>query len=167
MLSLLVLRMNTTFLSTGEVMYNTKFEVLAVSLGTSMIEEANSKAFDHNTDTNSVSLVTALTLKSALGPEPGETFATFNDFDDFNNYEKTDTIKIVNSYEKTDTADAKANIWNVIFKTKCRVSYIDPVNPDAYLNDRSWHKKIDVEVTSPAMQDTVRLSSVFSYWFFR
>lgn len=150
LLSLLVLRMNTTFLSTGEVMYNTKYGVLAVSLGTSMIEEANSKSFDCNTDTNSVSSLSSITAPSSLGPDSGESFSNFNDFDDFNNYQKTDTT-----------------MPGTVFNIKCQVGYVDTLNPDVFINQKTWHKRILVTVTSPSMQDTVRLSSVFSYWFFR
>ncbi|MCU7496885.1 MAG: hypothetical protein HF314_10320 [Ignavibacteria bacterium] len=150
LLSLLVLRMNTTFLSTGDVMYNTKYGVLAVSLGTSMIEEANSKSFDCNTDTNSVYTLAAITDPVSLGPEPGENFITFNDFDDFNNYEKVDST-----------------MPSAVFKIRCKVGYINPSNPDVFVSQKTWHKKILVTVTSSSMQDTVRLSSVFSYWFFR
>lgn len=142
--------MNTTFMSTGDVMYNTKYGVLAVSLGTSMIEEANSKSFDCNTDTNYVSTLDSVTAVTDLGPEAGETFSNFNDFDDFNNYEKIDTTM----------PSAK-------FKIQCKVGYVDPGNPDVFVNKKTWHKLIKVTVTSPSMQDTVRLSSVFSYWFFR
>ncbi|HEX2869034.1 MAG TPA: hypothetical protein VHO03_18480 [Ignavibacteriales bacterium] len=150
LLSMLVLRMNTTFMSTGDVMYNTKYGVLAVSLGTSMIEEANSKSFDCNTDTNSVSSLSAITAPSSLGPEPGETVSSFNDFDDYNNYQKIDT-----------------SMPSAEFKIQCKVGYIDASNPDQFVNQKTWHKKILVTVTSPSMRDTVRLSSVFSYWFFR
>lgn len=150
LLSLLVLRMNTTFMTTGDVMYNTKYGVLAVSLGTSMIEEANSKSFDCTTDTNAVSSLTAITAPASLGPEAGETPVTFNDFDDFNNYIRVDS-----------------SMPSAVFTIRCKVGYINPDSPDVFVNQRTWHKRILVTVTSPSMQDTVRLSSVFSYWFFR
>lgn len=150
LLSLLVLRMNTTFMSTGDVMYSTKYGVLAVSLGTSMIEEANAKSFDCNTDTNSVSTLTSITDPLSLGPEAGETVSTYNDFDDYNNYERVDST-----------------MPSAVFRIRCKVGYINPSNPDVFVNQKTWHKKIQVTVTSASMQDTVRLSSVFSYWFFR
>ncbi|MGE5432256.1 MAG: hypothetical protein ACM3QX_14335 [Syntrophomonadaceae bacterium] len=150
LLSMLVLRMNTTFMSTGDVMYNTKYGVLAVSLGTSMIEEANSKSFDCNTDTNSVSALTQITEPVSLGPEAGETSETFDDFDDYNNYLRVDST-----------------MPSAVFTIRCKVGYVDPANPDVFVNQKTWHKRIQVTVTSPSMQDTVRLSSIFSYWFFR
>jgi len=150
LLSLLVIRMNTTIMATGDVMYNTKYSVLAVSLGTSMIEEANSKSFDSNTDTNSVSSLNQITDPANLGPDSGETFATYNDFDDFNNYERVDST-----------------MPSAVFKMQCKVGYVKDTNPDQFVSQKTWHKRILVTVTSRSMQDTIRLSSIFSYWFFR
>ncbi|MBU2494138.1 MAG: hypothetical protein KJ571_16040 [Bacteroidetes bacterium] len=151
LLTLVIVRVNNGFLSTDSVLMRSKFGVLAVSLATSMIEEANGKAFDHNTDTTSVSAITQLT--STLGPETGETYSTFNDFDDYHNYLR---------YTATDST-----IVSAPFKIYCRVNYINPSDPDDSSATRTWHKKIYVEVSSPNMEDTIKMSSVFSYWFFR
>jgi len=151
LLTLVIMRVNNGFLSTDEVLMRSKFGVLAVSLATSMIEEANGKAFDNNTDTTSVSSTTQLT--NSLGPESGETYADFNDFDDYDNYIRY-TI-------------ADSTIVSAPFKIVCRVNYINPADPDDSTNTRTWHKKIFVEVSSPNMEDTVKMSSVFSYWYFR
>ncbi|MGE5399509.1 MAG: hypothetical protein ACM3S2_03840 [Ignavibacteriales bacterium] len=150
LLSLLILRMNNNFLSTGDVMYNTKYGVLAVSLGTSMIEQANSKSFDSQTDTNSVSSLNSLTDPSALGAEPGEQYTDYNDFDDFNNYVRVDS-----------------SMPSAKFTISCKVGYVQSGNPDVIVNQKTWHKRILVTVSSPSMEDTVKLSSVFSYWYFR
>ena len=48
LLTVVILRVNTNFFNTSNLMYETKFGVMAVSLGTSIIEEASSKAFDAN-----------------------------------------------------------------------------------------------------------------------
>lgn len=151
LLTLVILRVNNGFLSTDEVLMRSKFGVLAVSLATSMIEEANGKAFDHNTDTTSVSSTTDLT--NTLGPESGESYPDFNDFDDYDNFIR---------YTQDDTT-----IVSAPFQIICRVNYINPANPDDSTNTRTWHKKIYVEVSSPYMEDTIRMSSIFSYWYFR
>ena len=153
LLSLVLLRVNNNFLSTSTVLFESKFGVLAVSLATSVIEEANSKAFDHNTDTNSVADLTELTPSASLGPEGTEVYETFNDFDDFDGYHRNTA---------SDTTIISAE-----FDIDCVVDYINPSNPDATTTNRTWHKKITVTVTSPSMQDTVRMSSIYSYWYFR
>ena len=150
LLSMVILRTNTSFLMTDSVLYDTKFEVLAVSIGTSLIEEANSKAFDTETDTTTVASTGDLTLASTLGPESGETYLIYNDFDDFN------------GYTRVDSSMPSAN-----FNISCRVSYVGQDNPDLELSLRTWHKKITVDVSSISMTDTISMSSIYSYWFFR
>lgn len=148
LLSLVILRVNNNFLSTNTVLLTSKFGVLGVSLATSIIEEANGKAFDQNTDTTTV---TATNQLSTIGPESGEVYPNFNDFDDF------DGLSIVDSTMPT----AK-------FKIDCEVDYINTTNPDVPVAIKTWHKRIFVTITSPSMpEDTVRMSSIFSYWFFR
>lgn len=153
LLSLVIIRINNGFLTTSGTLLNSKIGVLAVSLATSMIEEASGKAFDENTDTTAVH---QLSMLSNLGTDAGETADTlFDDFDDYNNFIKTIDI------ESSDR-----------FTVKCKVDYINPSNPSVAVNQKTWHKKITVFITSPGMknetrQDTVKISTVFSYWYFR
>lgn len=160
LLGITILGINGKFLNTSSVLYNTKFGVLAVSLGTSIIEEANGKAFDLAGSSNAITNLSQLTAPSGLGPASGEYYPNFNDFDDYNWLNKTDTIKI----------DSKTF---AVFNTFCRVYYVSETNPSIISSVRTWHKRIDVAVTSPSMknannqQDTVKLSSVYSYWKFR
>lgn len=153
LLSLVILRVNNSFFSTSSVMLDTKFGVLAVSLATSIIEEANSKAFDKATDTTSVSVTTSLTPVASLGPETGESYPHFNDFDDFNGYSRS-TV-------------GDTTFQSAVFNANSVVRYINPSNPNINAGSPTWHKKIIVTVTSPSMADTIRLSSIFSYWYFR
>ena len=154
LLTLVILRVNRGFLTTNTAMMETKFDVLAVSLGTSMIEEASGKAFDQNTDTASVTSTASL---SSLGPDGSEVYPNFNDFDDYNGF-----IKIV-KYDSSDTTFKSAD-----FKIKCDVGYINPSNPEVLMTSpKTWHKRLNVEVTSNSMVDTIRLSTVYSYFYFR
>jgi hypothetical protein len=148
LLSAIVLRVNTSNLNNETVRDKAQYGVLATSISTSIIEEAQSKAFDHNTDTNSVSLLNQ--LSSALGPEGSETEETFNDFDDYNGYTKRDST-----------------MPSAIFDIACEVVYINPNDIEGYTSNRTWHKKINVTISSPFSPDTFRTSSIFSYWFFR
>ncbi len=147
LLSLVVLRVNNGFLSTNTVMMESKFGVLAVSLATSMIEEANGKAFDHNTDSNAVTSTTEL---SSLGPESGEVYPNFNDFDDYDNLFRVDST-----------------LPSAVFQIMCDVDYVTSANPEAVSGSKTWHKKITVAVTSESMTDTVKMSTIYSYFYFR
>ena len=148
LLSTIVLRFNRAVLTSDEVMYNSKFNVLASSLCTSIIEEARGKAFDENTDSNSVSTVGE--LSTTLGPEYGETYETFNDFDDFNGFVKVDST-----------------MPSAVFYVTSKVTYIEATNPIKVTANRTWNKMITVTVLSPSMRDPVKMSSTYSYWFFR
>ncbi len=153
LLTLVILRINNVFFSTSSVMLDTKFGVMAVSLGSSIIEEANSKAFDAATDSSSVSDLSSLTAPSSLGPASGEVYPNFNDFDDFNGF--------------TKSTEGDSTFQSAVFNIDCKVVYINPSNPNVDAGVKTWHKKLTVTVTSPSMKDTVRLSTIFSYWYFR
>ncbi|MGE5621331.1 MAG: hypothetical protein ACM3U0_02025 [archaeon] len=158
LLSIVIIRMNDTSSAAEDVIYNSSFGVLATSLSTSVIEEANRKHFDSTTDTMFITDLAPLTDASRLGCETGEdpnNIASFNDFDDFNNYTKIDS-----------------SMPSAIFKISCRVGYVDDSNPDKFVNNKTWHKKLTVYVTSrymhgvrdPKKFDTLKVSSIFSYW---
>lgn len=147
LLSVVILRVNNNFLSTSSSLLDTKFGVLATSLATSIIEEASGKAFDLATVDSDV---TSLSSLSSCGPAYGEYYPNFNDFDDFNGLVKIDST-----------------MPSAVFKIACQVNYISPSNPDNFVGYKTWHKKMTVEVTSPSMEDTVRMSTVYSYFYYR
>lgn len=145
-LSLTVLRMNNNILGTEEVVLDSKIGVLATSLGTSIIEDASKLAFDDNTKANPISSLTALTPSLSLGQEIE---GVFDDFDDYHNYVQHDTI------------------YTIPFSSHCTVSYIEPKDLNASLSTRTWHKKLTISISSPFSRDTLELSTIYSYWFFR
>jgi len=150
LLSILLLRVNRTFLTTDQVMYDSKFEVLAFSLGSSMMDEIKLMAFDEKTINTAVTDPNQLTPPGTFGPESGETFATFDDVDDFDDY-----TRVV------------SNLPSAVYTLRCIVQCVTSATPDVSTSVRTWNKKISVTVTSPSMTDTVRVATVISYWFFR
>jgi len=148
LLSVMILRVNSSFLSTDTVVQETKFGVLAVSLASSFIEEASKKSFDEATIANSLTDSTQLSYK--LGLESHESYSNCDDFDDYNGLDSTIT-----------------NLPSATFRVKCKVSYINSSSPDGSVNHQTWNKKLTVSVSSPFSRDTVKLSSVFSYFYFR
>jgi len=149
LLSTLILRVNNNFAGNTATVYDSKFVILATSVGASVIEEAMGKAFDEATADSSITGLTDLTAPNKLDPETGEVHSTFNDFDDYNGYNKIDST-----------------MPSAVFKISCGVVYVDPGSPDVTSSVKTWTKKISVTVTSVSMTDTVRLSSLFSYWVF-
>ena len=151
LLTLTVLRVNNTIIQTDSIMQESKFGILATSIATSLIEKASKKAYDANTFDDAVSNTSELTPATSLGPNSGEnTPDEFNDFDDFNGY--TEQI---------------SNLPSATYDVSCEVCYINPNIPNGKLNIQSWHKRMTVTVSSPFSQDTIKLSTIFSYWHFR
>ena len=146
-LSLTMLRVNKSFVTSAASLDESKFSVLALSLASSVIEEAHSKAYDESTVEDAANTVDL--FSSSLGPD-NESYAEFDDCDDYNGYQKT-----------------ISNIPSADFNIYCTVTYVNPSAPDVNAATKTWNKKITVMVTSPSMKDTVRVSSIFSYWYFR
>ncbi len=165
LLTLVILRINDTFLNSDSILRRSKFGILSVSLATSIIEEASNKAFDEVTLSGRILSSDELTASSSFGPDTTpdsvESYAEFDDFDDFDGY-------IINTKDDSTFLSVEFTGW-------CTVEYVDPEDPDSSLSgaDKSFHKKITVYVTSESMYnfytetyDTLEMSSVFSYWFF-
>ncbi|MBK8944869.1 MAG: hypothetical protein IPM32_06290 [Ignavibacteriae bacterium] len=156
LLSIVIINVNRNSLTNTQNMDQTKYEILAVSLGNAVIHEAFSKAFDEETANNNiVNDEDELTL--SLGHESGE--LNRKDFDDFDDY---------NYYSENTKSDS--TIISADFNINCRVFYVDPNVSLDYVNNRTYHKRIEVSVTSPFLnegQDTVKLSKINSHFYFR
>lgn len=158
LLSLVILNSNRNALSSTTSMAENKYNILAISLGTALIEEAFSKSFDqYTTDGQQVDDITDLT--QSLGPGSSETTRDdFNDFDDYNNY--------------IDSTSADTTLQSAEFIIRSKVYYVDPATSNKLtpVTYRTWHKRMDVFISSPFInegQDTVRLSKVYSHYYFR
>ena len=149
LLSLTILRVNNSILITDSIMQDSKLGVLATSVATSIMEEANKKAFDENSVNDAVLDLSALTSSGSLGPNNGESPGTYDDFDDYNGYTKKDTVNTID------------------FKIVCDVTYIDPDNIDGLSIQKTWHKKMNVTITSSFLNHALTFSCVYSYWHFR
>lgn len=150
-LTQMAVRINGSILQTQDVMQNSKFGLAAISLATSIIEEANKSAFDENTIDDMLVSPTGLTARTSFGPDAGETHrGLYDDFDDWHGFQITDTT-----------------LMSAHYKINCAVNYIDPSNPNVNLSTKSFHKKLTVYVSSVSMLDTVSITTVYSYWKFR
>jgi len=145
LLSLNIMSVNTRILRTDEVALNSKIGVLATSIGTSIIEDASKLPFDEKTKNDAVVNLSQLTS----APFTIENSGVYDDFDDYNGYTKIDTV------------------FTIPFKAVCEVNYVNPANLNGFTNSKTWHKKLTIKISTPFSQDTIKLSSVYSYWYFR
>lgn len=150
LMGLTVITVNATFSQHGMVLERTEVGVYATSLATSVIQEATGKAFDEATVDSVVATTGDFTHPGNLGPESGESYPAFDDFDDYNGMVRTVDM------QGTD-----------IFTIMTSVQYVQDSNPSSMSVNRTYHKRIDIAVAGSLSADTVRMSSIYSYWSFR
>jgi len=155
LLSFLVLRFNSVHLTSAQSSYNAKFGIVATSLANSLIEEAKDKAFDKVALDTTIAINSPTVFSTTLGPD-GETYPNFNDFDDYNNLVFYDDKSLTNP--QTGAAS--------VFEIRAKVNYVDDTtDPLTITNTKTYHKQIVVSVFNPSMLDTVKVSTIYSYWY--
>ena len=166
--SFTVLLTNRSSLQHGTIINQTQIDVYAVSLAQAKIEEASGKSFDQYSasDTlgngNAITALSQLTDPTHLGKESGENYPDFNDFDDYNYFSGNNPFKIY--VPGVDT-----------FRIQTTVFYVDTTDPNGQSNFRTWHKKMIVKVwptispwtSDTPKPDTVIMTYIYSYWWFR
>jgi hypothetical protein len=175
LLGFTVLLTNRSSLQFGTVINQTEIDIYAVSLAESIIEEAAGKGFDHYSASDTISSGTCITTLSQLtdpnllGKESDDVYTetnhNYDDFDDYNSWSVTPYVTYVAGVDS--------------FHIKAEVFYVDTTNPDLKVTTRTWHKKMIVKVwptitpwgeskaSGKAKPDTVILSYLYSYWWFR
>lgn len=159
LLTFLILRFNSIQLTTAETAYNAKFGIIAISLANSLIEEAKDKVFDEAVLDTTKTIYYATDFSSVLRSETGEVYPNFDDFDDYNGpdgegFFYLDTLSLRNPQTGVYTR----------FEIRSNVEYVSDTNPNVKSSINTYHKKLNVSVFSDAMIDTVKISTVFSYW---
>ncbi|GMU86011.1 MAG: hypothetical protein AMXMBFR48_12530 [Ignavibacteriales bacterium] len=150
MLTMLAVRMNSNILRTQDITQNSKFGLTAISLASSRIELAARLAFDENSLNNPLTGTSSLSLPYSFGPDSGETAASqFDDVDDYHQFAETDS-----------------SLPSAVYTITSKVEYLEPVNLTVS-STPTWHKQFTVYVSSISMQDTVMMSTILSYWYFR
>ena len=156
LLSLVIVNVNRNSLTNTNNMDETKYKILATSLANTIIEEAFSKAFDEQT-ANGLLVNSESQLSLNLGKDSGElNRKDFDDYDDYNNY--------------SENTKSDSTIISADFTFNCKVFYVDPFVSLDSVSNRTYHKRIEVCVTSPFLnegQDTVKLSKINSHFYFR
>lgn len=173
-LGALILQSNSIILSSTETLTASEIDASAISLASSVMEEASGKLFDEAINDTTVSALTDPgQLSASLGPDGGEryrdttgTHPIFNDFDDFNGL-----FVVFKSTSPADSAPTPGANWEFAvpdlrgkYYVHVSVSYVNPPNLDVTAPGRTWHKKMTLTVTSPSSAATVVLPWVMSFW---
>jgi hypothetical protein len=173
LLGIIILSANTTFRENERVVTDSEFGIAAVSLATSLIEEAEGKAFDEACTDSGVTVLSLLTPKAMFGPKGTESYRTTDttktDYDDLSDFDGF-SIEFVNDTTKPKIAQYRGESkgFRADYFLRAQVDYVNAGNGSADLNNtaltRTWHKKLTVTVTSPSSVDTLTLSTIISYW---
>ncbi len=168
LLGILVLNANKTVIETNDIQNTSEFGITAVSLATSLVEEANGKMFDQViADSTTPALTSPTSLSTTLAKEAGVSYRgvkDFNDFDDFNNL----LLVFRNPIDSTVVSGADKVIIvpgiRALYTVRCKVCYINPPNLDAVYGSKTWHKRLTVTVKSPSFPDSLVYPTIMSYW---
>ncbi len=152
-LGTVILTTNRSLNDTSAVLMHSNIGLEEVSLATSIMEEAEGKAFDQNTDSNAVTSTSQLTPASLLGQENNNP----NDLDDFDDYNG------LNNQGLRETFQLSTGTYVVLTRV-CYVPSNDPSGPAS--TTQTWNKRMDIWVWNTLTPDTVKMSTVYSYWNF-
>jgi hypothetical protein len=157
-----VVSINRTFLQHGVVLQQTEIGLFGASLATSLLEEAQGKAFDKNSLLGILTGTSECTPVDSLGPDAGEPRDGYNDFDDYN------WMRGGTTHDNTVVRADTIRIRDVdTFIRWSKVCYVDTSDPNTYRSSRTFNKKLTVYVWGASSQDTLKMSYIFSYWSFR
>jgi hypothetical protein len=146
LLAILVLNVNRTILSSTDNSFQAQSITATTSVAQQTIDLISSKSFDESTVNDAVTDTNNFTEPSSLGPESGESVASYDDIDDYRNY---------------STIVSTPRLGNVSVLIK--VGYVNPTLPDVLLSSRTRMKKIEVRAKSIYLPDTLRLYYYSSY----
>ncbi len=168
LLGFLALSANSSVMDSTDISNNSEFGVTAVSLATSVIQEAMSKMFDANVVASGAIADSLGLTPPGTGKQPGERYrGGANDFDDFSDF---NGLFVVYTSPLDPATEPGADTTIVVpgirarYYVRARVDYIDPDNLDHVMTHQTWHKRLVVSVTSPTSKDSIAIPAIMSYW---
>ena len=144
-LTLTSLSFNSSLLESTTVEVENKVYLTAFSLADDMIEEIKEKNYDEKTLVFPTTNRSSLTPSQNLGKE-GEVYPYYDDIDDYKNYTKHIEAPYVESYD-----------------ISCNVYYVYQDNSNLESSNQTFHKRVDITVSSPYMRKNVSLSFIFTH----
>lgn len=144
-LSLTSMSFNGALLQSNTVDIENKVYLTAFSLADDLIEEIKQKAFDEKTLVFPTVNRSTLTSPNSLGVE-SEIYPYFDDIDDYNNFSRNADAPHSESYH-----------------ISAKVYYVSESDADVKSNVQTFHKRVDVTVSSPYLNNDVILTFIFTH----
>ena len=145
-LTLTSLSFNSSLLQSTTVEVENKVYLTAFSLADDMIEEIKEKNYDEKTLVFPTTNRNNLTPAISLGSETGEVYPYFDDIDDYHNYTKQIVAPHAESYQ-----------------IDCVVSYVQEDDSNVNSTNQTFHKRVNITVSSPYFRNNVQLSFIFTH----
>jgi len=131
----------------ADVLLRNEYILTGASVGQSMLEEIQSKAFDENTISKSISSTDSLTSINQLGKDSGEVDnSDFDDVDDYHDYVKTFNVE---------------RLGQVMAHTS--VNYIEVLDPETDSNVPTFNKKVEIVVSSNFFSEKLHYNCIIGY----
>ncbi len=144
-LSLTSMSFNGALLQSNTVDIENKVYLTAFSLADDLIEEIKQKAFDEKTLIFPTVNRSTLTSPNSLGVE-SEIYPYFDDIDDYNNFSRNADAPHSESYH-----------------ISAKVYYVSESDADVKSSVQTFHKRVDVTVSSPYLNNDVILTFIFTH----
>lgn len=144
-LSLTSLSFNSSLLQNTTVEIENKVYLTAFSLADDLIEEIKQKAYDEKTLVFPTVNPATLTSTANLGKD-GETYPYFDDVDDYNDFSR-------------DANAPHAEAYHIASK----VYYVSETDANVTSTSQTFHKRVDVTVSSPYINNNVTLTFIFTH----
>lgn len=147
MLVVLSLTFYSSYRAKSDLSINSEALTTAVSVGQSMFDLIQTRAFDEKTVSKAVYSTDSLTLANLFATDADELNVNqYDDVNDFHNYVSYDTLGIFG-----------------VFRSKVKVRYVNKMNPNNFSNTRTFTKLIDITVWNEYLSDTLKLKHVIAY----
>jgi len=128
-------------------MLQSQFELTAIAIANSYFEEARARNFDEaSVSTYPTTLPDDFTAPGSLGAETGENYPNFDDIDDYDDYTTTSTAP--NGFDYTITVE---------------IGYVTDSDVTTFSGTRTFHKRMNVTISSQYLSDDITLSRLFSF----
>jgi hypothetical protein len=157
LLGMVSINMRRTVLDSYMTMNTNRSDQTAILIGRSLIEEIGAKKFDEANVLNRV--VRMNNLSTTLGPESGETYATFDDVDDYNN-----AVFLSPDRGTSGTTGVLAVLDGTEgYSVSVTVSYVNFDDPTQIAMSPTWSKLITVRISDENTSDAVTATLIKTY----
>jgi len=150
LLSTFTISLNGSIMQNQVVLTQSEAILEAVAIGQKFIEEAETKRFDESI---TATIPSSFTPAASLGPDAGETRATYDDLDDYDGYSYSDAVS-----------------GYVPFTITTSVDYVTLASPNTPTTTRTYFKRLSIAIVSPALSalpnNTMTINRLFAYHYF-